>query len=33
MVFTLEKYRGNKICQNNIKKLIELTKIFLILMN
>jgi len=26
MVFTNEKYRGNKICQNNIKKLIELTK-------
>jgi predicted GNAT family N-acyltransferase len=26
MVFTNEKYRGNKICQNNIKKIISLTK-------
>ncbi len=26
MVFTNEKYRGNKICQFNINKLIELTK-------
>jgi ribosomal protein S18 acetylase RimI-like enzyme len=26
MVFTNEKYRGNKICQKNIDKIIKLTK-------